>query len=151
MNKKAEEQPFNSTLVRLYPPGMISLLTFLTAFPAGYILMIINWRRLGKRDKEQSYIFGLAFSSLFMFLLLPFYMQTGFGAFIINIAFGIYFYNDMASAMNDYEQIGHSYTKENLFTGCLIGILAVIAWIIIAAMLAAAINFLVGLFLFNLQ
>ena len=151
MNKKAEEQSFNPILVRLYTPGMISLLTFLTAFPGGYILMILNWRRMGKRDKEQSYVFGLVFSSLLMFLLLPFYMQTGFGAFIINMAFGIYFYNEMTNAMTAYEQIGNRYIKENLFTGCLIGILAVIAWIIMAALLAGAINFLTGLFLFNLQ
>ena len=151
MYKKIEKQSVLSSVVRLYPAGIISLLTFLTAFPAGYVLMIINWRRMGKREKERSYIFGLVSSSLFMILLLPFYVQAGCGISIINIAFGIYFYNEMTNAMNAYERTGNSFAKENFFAGCLIGLLAVIIWVVLAAILTAAINFFSGLLLIRPQ
>jgi len=151
MYKKIEKQSVLSSVVRLYPAGFISLLTFLTAFPAGYVLMIINWRRMGKRETERSYIFGLVSSSLFMILLLPFYARAGCGISIINIAFGIYFYNDMTNAMNAYERTGNSFAKEKFFAGCLIGLLAVIIWVVLAAILTAAINFFSGLLLIRPQ
>lgn len=144
MDKKIDEQPVPSPVVRLHPAGVISLLTFLTAFPAGYVLMITNWRRMGQREKERNYIFALASSSLFVILLLPFYAQAYCGISIINIAIGIYFYNEMTNAMNSYEQTGNSYVKENLFAGCLIGLLAVIIWVVLAAILSTAINFFSG-------
>jgi hypothetical protein len=145
MDKKTEQEPASSSIVRLHPAGLISLLTFLTAFPAGYILMIINWRRIGKREKERSYVFGLVSSSLLIILLQPFYGQAGCGISIINIAFGIYFYNEMISAMNAYEQTGNSFAKENFFAGCLIGLLAIGIWFVVAAILIGILNFFISL------
>jgi len=151
MGKKIQERPVLASVIRLYPAGIISLLTFLTAFPAGYVLMIINWRRMRKREKERSYIFGLISSSLFMILLLPFYAQAGCGISIINIAFGIYFYNDMTQALNNYGQSGNNYSRENFLAGCLIGLLAVAIWIAIAAILISGINLFTDVLLFNSQ
>lgn len=145
MNRKTDSQPVPASVVRLYPPGVISLLAFLTAFPIGYILMIVNWRRMGKMDKARNYIFGMLFSTLFLVTLLPYFSQSGCGAFIFNVAFGIYFYNEMTQALNAYEQTGNSYTEEPLLTGCLIGVAAWIVWIIFAVILTGAMNFLSSL------
>jgi len=150
MNKKAEKQPIASSFVKLHPAGMISLMTFLTAFPAGYVLTIINWHRMGNEDKERNYIMALILSSLFMILLLPFYSQGVF-AFVINIAFGVYFYNDMTYALNLYAQTGNTYVKENIFAGSLIGFLTGIIWIIVAAILTNGISLLTDMVLFNIQ
>jgi hypothetical protein len=151
MNNMANEQPTSLHIVRLYSAGLISLMTFLTSFPVGYVLAIINWHRMRNGDKERRYIFGLISSSLFMILLLPFYSQAGIGIFVIDIAFGVYFYNEMTQALNSYEQNGNTYIKDNLFAGCLVGILAAIVWIIIATILTSGISFLTDMLLFNVQ
>jgi hypothetical protein len=70
----------------------------------------------------------------------PFYAQTGFGFSIINIAIGIDFYNEMTQALNNFEQHGNKYAKENFFTGCFIGLLATVLWFVIAAVLIIAVN-----------
>ena len=151
MDKKIDEQPVLSPVVRLYPAGIISLLTILTAFPAGYVLMIINWRRMREKDRERTYIFGLLFSSLVSVLLIPFYARAGCGISIINIAIGIYFYNEMTQALDDFGQRGNKYVTEKFFTGCLIGVLATVVWIITAGILISAINLFTALLFSNSQ
>jgi len=151
MDKKIEERPVQSPVVRLHPAGIISLLTILTAFPAGYALMIINWRRMGKKDRERTYVFGLLFSALMAVLLIPFYAQAGCGISMINIAIGIYFYNEMTQALDEFGQRGNKYVTENFFTGCLIGLLVTVIWIVIAGILVSGINLLTAQLLFNGQ
>ena len=135
------EPPVTSPTARLFSAGTISLFTVLTAFPVGYALAIINWHRMGNDRKKRSYIFGLVSSCLFAILLIPYTLQIGLGYTIINIAFGIQFYNEMTFALNAYELRGNQYRKESFWSGCLIGTLTFIAWAVIIAILSSAIIF----------
>jgi hypothetical protein len=137
MKRKTVSPSVPAPLVRLYPPGLISLLTFLTAFPVGYILMIVNWHRMGKMGQARNYLFGMLFSTLFLITLLPYFPTSEIGALIFNVAFGIFFHNEMTQALTAFEQAGNSYSTEPLLTGCLIGVAAWIVWILFVVILGA--------------
>lgn len=114
----------------LWTPRVIAATTFFLGIPGGAVLAAINWSRLGLRRLGINHlIVGTLITSLIIFLPVDPSLSRA-----LNILFGSiamqYLRVEMKKDIVAYQSKGYTVKNANWFVGVLIGISALIAYLI---------------------
>lgn len=124
--------------IKLWAPGLISVLTFLFGFPGSMVLASINWLRMERKQKAISYMIlcGLAMITV---VLMGITQPTGsfrLYSFLLNIGMLMYLYNETLADINKLKASGHIVENASWVGGLLISLGMMVVRFLMSALAA---------------
>lgn len=123
----------STTLIKLWTPNAISLMTFFLGFPSGIALASINWIRMGMKGKALAHIAG-GVAGVLLILLFPDNLSQLLGL-VINIGYTTYFRqqmkNDIATMTDARVQYAHWFSGF-LLSIAILGIMVIVVVVLLS-------------------
>jgi hypothetical protein len=135
----------------LFTVNQISLLSFFTGFPVGFAMAYINLKRMDNAQGARRLVLGLGIATLALLLIFAF-LPVSFSVYSmpVNLLCVLYLNTLMTRELKTYQSRGGQFCSEKVWSGCLPGILGILAWAALAAVILTTLFGIATAFQFHL-
>ena len=116
----------------LWTTNFIMLMTFLFGFPAGMLLCVINWRKMGLTRKALEHLIATLLGGVVLMIVLylfPDQVSRGLGLGT-TVSIMIYLYHQMTADINQFKATNGEIKSRSIFSGCLVSLSALLLFLV---------------------